>query len=228
MARLYVVATPIGNLGDITIRAIEILKTVALVACEDTRHSRPLLTHLGISVPTASCREQKADSACFRRVLAELESGHDVALITDAGTPGVSDPGSSLVRAVRAEGFEVSPIPGASAVTALFSVSGWPGRGWVFEGFLPPKGAKRTRRLTELLARGEAFLLFEGPHRIKRLVEEILAVSADVDLVVGRELTKLHEQIVADTALHIAEFLESGRIPARGEFVLLVRDGKNR
>lgn len=227
MGRLYVVATPIGNLGDMSSRALEVLGRVDRIACEDTRHSRPLLTHFGISAPLVSCRSQSATSGCTRQVLELLARGADVAYISDAGTPGVSDPGSALVREVRAAGYEIVPIPGASAVTTLLSVSGIAGRGWFFEGFLPPKGAKRKKRLVELTSRREAFVLYEAPHRIIRLFEELVEVAPHFQVVVGRELTKLHEQISTGTVVEIAKKLESGGIPVRGEFVVLVWPGKN-
>jgi len=227
MGRLYVVATPIGNLGDISERALSVLREVEAIACEDTRHSRRLLTHFGISRQLISCRSQAADGGCVRGVLDILARDADVAYISDAGTPGVSDPGSTLVREVRSAGHQVIPIPGASAVTALLSVSGIAGRGWFFEGFLPPKGAKRTRRLADLAERREAFVLYEAPHRIVRLFGELREIVPHYQTVVGRELTKLHEQIVAGSVGDIAQKLESGGIPARGEFVVLVWPGKN-
>lgn len=227
MGRLYVVATPIGNLGDISSRALDVLRGVEKIACEDTRHSRHLLTHFGISAPLLSCRSQNAAGGCVRQVLEILARDADVAYISDAGTPGVSDPGSSLVREVRAAGHEVIPIPGASAVTALLSVSGIAGRGWFFEGFLPPKGAKRTRRIAELAERREAFVLYEAPHRIIRLFEELRAEVPEFEVVIGRELSKLHEQILTGSVSEIVQNLESGVIPVRGEFVVLVWPGKN-
>lgn len=227
MGRLYVVATPIGNLGDITQRALKVLRSADAIACEDTRHSRRLLTHFGISAPLISCRNQAPGSNCLRGVLDFLGDDADVAYISDAGTPGVSDPGSTLVREVRSAGHAVIPIPGASAVTALLSVSGIAGRGWFFEGFLPPKGAKRIRRLTELAERREAFVLYEAPHRIVRLFEELREVVPRYETVIGRELTKLHEQISTGTVDEIAQKLESGGIPVRGEFLVLVWPGKN-
>lgn len=225
MAGLYVVATPIGNLGDITYRAVEILRQCHVLACEDTRHSRKLLSHLGISRPLISCHGHNADS-CLPRILNVLRDGHDVAYLSDAGTPGISDPGSSLVRGVRAEGFTVVPVPGASAVTALVSVSGFPGRGWYFEGFLPPKGQKRRTRLTELLQGSDSVVLYESPHRIQRLLEDLATVAPGCRMVVGRELTKIHEQIVAGTVEEIAAMVDNTTMPCRGEFVVVARSGK--
>lgn len=226
MAVLYIVATPIGNLGDITFRAVDVLRTVRAIACEDTRHSRKLLSHFGISCPVFSCRGQNT-ARSLPRVLGILRDGGDVAYLSDAGTPGISDPGSALVRGVRAEGIAVVPLPGPSAVTTLVSASGIAGRGWLFEGFLPPKGNKRRTRLTELVRREEAFVLYESPHRIGRLMEELRTIAAGRQVVLGRELTKIHEQIVAGTVEEIAHMVDNTDIPARGEFVVLVWTGKN-
>ena len=225
MGCLYIIATPIGNLGDITLRAVETLRSSQVIYCEDTRQSRKLLTHLGISRPTYSARGQNA-AAQIPRILQILSDGADISYISDAGTPGISDPGSRLVRAVREAGFPVSPIPGASAVTALLSVSGVAGRGWFFEGFLPPKGAKRARRLAELAARGEPYVVYESPHRIERLFAELCEVAPAFHVVVGRELTKLHEQVVSGTVEEIAGWLADGTVPIKGEFAVLVWPGK--
>ncbi len=227
MGRLYIIATPIGNLGDITYRAVETLSASRAVFCEDTRQSRKLMSHLGISLPLHSCRGQNSAS-CIPRVLQLLDDGADISYLSDAGTPGISDPGSRLVRATREAGHDVVPIPGASAVTALISVSGVAGRGWFFEGFLPPKGAKRVRRLTELAGRGDPFVLYESPHRIGKLFDELREAAAGFQVVVGRELTKLHEQIVGGTVEDVAEMLANGGIPTRGEFAVLVWTGKSR
>lgn len=157
-----------------------------------------------------------------------MASGADVAYLTDAGTPGISDPGGMLVRAAREAGHIVSPIPGPSAVTALISVSGVPSRGWLFEGFLPPKGERRVKRLAVLTERGEAFVLYESPHRIGKLFDELARVCPTWEAIIGRELTKIHEQIVAGNVASIVEMIGVGTIPARGEFVILVWPGKSR
>lgn len=227
MAGLYIVATPIGNLGDITFRAVEILRTSHTIACEDTRHSRKLLSHCGISRPLLACHSNNV-ARCTPRILELLREGHDVAYVSDAGTPAISDPGSTIVRAVREEGFPVVPVPGPSAVTALVSVSGIAGRGWFFEGFLPPKGRKRHTRLRELLERGDPVVLYESPHRFSRLVDDFLEVAPGYHAVVGRELTKIHEQIVAGTVEEIRILVDNTTIPCRGEFVVLVWSGKCR
>lgn len=227
MAVLYLVATPIGNLADITARAVEVLRNAAAVACEDTRHSRKLLSHLGISRLLISCHGRNTER-CFPRILGILHDGGDVAYISDAGTPGVSDPGSSLVRSVREAGFATIPVPGPSAVTALISVSGVAGRGWFFEGFLPPKGNKRRTRLADLVARGDPVVLYESPHRFARLIEDVKTVAPGYSLVIGRELTKIHEQIVSGTVEEIALMVDNSTIPLRGEFVVVVWSGKSR
>ena len=227
MGHLYIIATPIGNLGDITFRAVEVLRRCSAAFCEDTRQSRKLLSHLGVSLPTFSCRGQNTD-ACVPRVLEFMGRDADVCYLSDAGTPGISDPGSRLVRAVREAGHPVVPIPGASAVTALLSVSGVAGRGWFFEGFLPPKGAKRGTRIEALVARGEPFVLYESPHRIQKLAAELVKHAPECRVILGREMTKLHEQIIAGGVEEIARALEDGTIPVRGEYALLVWSGKKR
>jgi 16S rRNA (cytidine1402-2'-O)-methyltransferase len=227
MGRLYIVATPIGNLGDITFRAVETLKQATLIACEDTRQSRKLLTHLGISAPLLSCHGHN-ESRCLPRLLESLEDNADICYLSDAGTPGISDPGSRLVRAARDGGHQVIPVPGASAVTTLLSASGVAGRGWFFEGFLPPKGTKRVTRLTELAQRGEPFVLYESPHRIRKLMDELVQAAPGYSVLVGRELTKMYEQIEAFPVEEGPEKVENGVIPPRGEFVVLVWSGKKR
>ncbi|MEM5947073.1 16S rRNA (cytidine(1402)-2'-O)-methyltransferase [Spirochaetia bacterium 38H-sp] len=220
MATLYMVATPIGNLEDITYRAVRILKEVKLITCEDTRHSRKLFSHYGIDTPFSSFHSHSPDRA-IERVLDVLRSGGDVAYISDAGTPAISDPGSVLVSAVVTEGFTVLPVPGPSALAALVSVSGLTGRGFWFEGFLSPKKGKRKKRLAELLERGEAFVLYESPHRIIAMLEELAELDPVRELVIGRELTKMHEEVLRGKAGELAELLKKDN-SVRGEFSLLV------
>lgn len=227
MPCLYMVATPIGNLDDITYRAVNVLRACRVIACEDTRHTRKLLSHFGISAPTVACHGHN-EERCIPRILEYLSEDADIAYVSDAGTPGISDPGSGIVRAVRAAGYPVVPIPGATAVGALISVAGIAGRGWHFEGFLPPKGGKRLTRLTELAGRNEPFVLYESPHRIAKLMGELVAAAPGFSVVVGRELTKIYEQIVTDAVETVAEMVESGAIPRKGEFVVLVWSGKKR
>ena len=217
---LYVLATPIGNLGDITFRAIEVLKAVDVIACEDTRHTLALLTHFEIRKPLISCRAQN-ESKVAEKIIALLRDEKNVAYVSDAGTPGVSDPGEVLVTRVREEGFQISPIPGASAFASLVSVAGSGGKTITFEGFLSPSPGKRKRRLSELLSRGEAFVVYESPFRLLKLLADIADIDSERTLVVGRELTKLHEEIISKTAKEmLADF--SARDTIKGECAIFV------
>lgn len=225
MAILYVVATPIGNLGDITFRALETLKSVDVIACEDTRHTLQLLTHFGIRKPLVSCRAQN-ESFAADRVLDALKRGQDVAYASDAGTPAISDPGSVLVRIVRDAGYTVVPIPGASAFATLVSVAGLQDKSVVFEGFLSPKPGRRRSRLRELMDSGYASVVYESPFRIVKLLADVAEIDGEREIVVGRELTKLHEEIASGTAkdLH-GDF--AGRDKVLGEFSVYI-SGKKR
>jgi 16S rRNA (cytidine1402-2'-O)-methyltransferase len=225
VARLYVVATPIGNLKDITLRALEVLSSVHAVAAEDTRTTRKLLSAHGISKQLLSCHAHSEEQSA-KGIIGLLADGHDVAYASDAGTPGVSDPGKLLVRAVRDAGFEVFPIPGASAATALLSVSGHEGKSFFFEGFLSPKSGRRRKRLAELLTIDAAFLLFESPFRVLKLLEDLADLCHDRRIVIGREMTKMHEEYLSGTATELIETLSSRGVQ-RGEFALLVESGKN-
>lgn len=220
MATLYIVATPIGNLADITLRALEVLRGVDTIACEDTRHTRKLLTHFGISKPLLSCRAQNEAEAA-RKVTALLGQDRDCAYVSDAGTPGISDPGARLVEEVRNSGFPVVPIPGPSAMTALLSVAGFVGRTVTFDGFLSSRGGKRKKRIEELLAREENFILYESPHRILKVLADIAEKEPDRKLIVGREITKIHEEFVEGGAAEVAKSF-AARNSLKGEFVLLV------
>ncbi|MDT8395819.1 MAG: 16S rRNA (cytidine(1402)-2'-O)-methyltransferase [bacterium] len=216
---LYVVATPIGNLGDITRRAAEILGKVDIVAAEDTRHSRKLLAALGLSPNLLSYREHNREGA-GRKILQELSRGRDVAVITDAGTPGISDPGHHLVALCLREGITVTPVPGPCAATTLMSVSGIELTRFLFQGFLPPKAGARKETLLELAASGYPVVLYESPNRVMATLREIAAVMGDRKLVLGREITKMHEQFVRGTALEVAGGLQQHQI--RGEVTILV------
>jgi 16S rRNA (cytidine1402-2'-O)-methyltransferase len=217
---LYMVATPIGNLGDITARAVETLKNVDTVACEDTRRTLRLLTHFGIKKPLVSCRAQN-ESEAARKLLALLDEGKSVAYASDAGTPGVSDPGAVLTRIVREGGHTVTPIPGACAWIALASVAGEIGKTVIFEGFLPLKGAKRNTRLKSLMAAGCAVALYESPFRVVKLLQAIADIDDGRRVVVGRELTKVHEEIAEGTAQEVfGMFASRGKI--QGEFSVLI------
>ncbi|PYM81101.1 MAG: 16S rRNA (cytidine(1402)-2'-O)-methyltransferase [Candidatus Rokuibacteriota bacterium] len=219
---LYVVATPIGNLEDVTLRALRVLREADLIACEDTRRTRALLTHFGISTPTMSYfeRNQRRQGP---RLLGLLREGRTLALVTDAGTPGISDPGFQLVRDARAAGIPVVPVPGPSAVTAALSVAGVPASPFVFEGFLPIKPGRRRRRLRVLCEARMPVVLYESPHRIAVTLEAIREVFGEVELLVARELTKKFEEVTTGPpAAHLARLAGAG---GRGEFTLVIPGG---
>jgi 16S rRNA (cytidine1402-2'-O)-methyltransferase len=226
MATLYIIGTPIGNLGDITFRAVETLKAVDIVAAEDTRESGKLLAHLGIKKRMISCRARNEEKSA-PGVVKLLDEGKDLAYVSDAGTPAVSDPGSLLVNAVLSGGHAVVPIPGPSALSTLFSVAGIPGKGVFFEGFLPIKPGKRKKRLAELLEREETFVLFESPYRILKLLGELAELENDREVVVGREMTKAHEEFLRGSVQEVLIDLE-GRTIIKGEMSVLVSGQKNR
>jgi 16S rRNA (cytidine1402-2'-O)-methyltransferase len=219
---LFVVATPLGNLGDITARALEVLRSAALVACEDTRRTRGLLSHFGIHPPRViSCHgfnERRQASP----ILAELRAGHDVALVSDGGTPGVSDPGAVVVDAALAEGLRVSPIPGPSAVAAAMSVCGLPAGGFVFAGFLPPRSGARRKAVEALAGHAVPLVLFEAPHRVAACVADLRDLLGDRPVTLLREATKLHEEVRRTTLEELAVSLKEGTVPPRGEFTLVV------
>ncbi len=220
MGDLYIVATPIGNLEDMTFRAVEILKNVDIIACEDTRQSKKLLNHYGISKHLISCRARNEVNSSSG-IVKLLKEGKDIAYISDAGTPGISDPGSILVRAARDNGFNTIPIPGASAQTALASIGGFKGKSVHFEGFLPQKQGKRKKRLRELLDREEAFAVYESPYRIEKLMKELTEAEPERKLIVGREMTKMHEQYIEGDSKTILEMLGKDII-IKGKFAILV------
>ena len=216
---VYLVATPIGNLEDITERALRVLRECDLIACEDTRRTGRLLLHLGIKKPLLSYHEHnemRRSGELARRALA----GARVAVVPDAGTPGVSDPAYRVVRAAIEAGVQVFPVPGASSVLAALTVSGLPTDRFVFEGFLPPKGRRRIHKIEALLGEERTVVLFESPHRIARLVSEISTIAPMRPLAFAREITKLHEEILRDTAQGLADSLRDKKI--RGECVLLI------
>ena len=225
MSELFIVATPIGNLGDITYRAIETLKSVDYVAAEDTRHTLQLLNHFEIKKTMISCRAQN-EAEVSKKIIALLEEGKSVAFASDAGTPGISDPGAVLVSEVRKAGFNVVPIPGASAFATLVSVAGTGGKTIIFEGFLSPKSGRRKNRVKELLLTGAAFVLYESPYRIVKLLQDIADIESERNVVVGRELTKLHEEIVEGSAAEVLENFAS-RSKILGEFAIFVAGNKN-
>ncbi len=218
---LYIVATPIGNLDDLSLRAIATLKAVELVAAEDTRHSRQLLRHHGIDTPLLSCHEHN-EVARSREILDRLEAGGDVALISDAGTPLISDPGYRLVRAARERGLEVSPIPGASSVMAALSAAGLPTESFHFAGFLAPKAAQRAARLRRLRDVGATLVLFESGRRIESLLAQVSEIFPRRRCVVAKELTKLHERFLEGSADELRARFAADDSLRRGEFVVLI------
>jgi 16S rRNA (cytidine1402-2'-O)-methyltransferase len=219
---LYVVATPIGNLGDITLRALETLRGVDLVACEDTRHARHLLDHHGIKIPTLALHQHNENEAADKLVRL-LGEGKAVALISDAGTPGVSDPGARTVAAVRAAGFRVVPLPGPNAAIAALSAAGLADPHFLFVGFLPAKVGARRTAIQALGGVDAALVFYEAPHRVMETVAELVELlEPQRDIVIARELTKLFEQIVRMPLADAPAWLAADANHQRGEFVLVV------
>lgn len=224
LGTLFVVATPIGNLADVTLRALEVLRAVPLIAAEDTRHTHRLLERHGVSTRTTSYHARSGPGRAAA-LLDHLRGGADLALVTDAGTPGVSDPGGKLVAAWIREGGTIAPIPGASAVLAAVVGSGVAGPRWAFEGFLPRTGRERRDRLARVAADDRATVLFEAPGRVAATLADLAAACGpDRPGAVCRELTKLHETIERGPLAELAAAAADGRIPARGEFALVVGD----
>ena len=216
---LYVVATPIGNLEDITLRALRVLREVDLIACEDTRRTRALLSHFGIHAPVTSYFEGNKLTK-GQALVRTLTEGQSVALVTDAGTPGISDPGFLLVRAARDTGIVVVPVPGPSAVITALSVAGTPADRFVFDGFLPVKPGRRLHRLEALRTLEMTIVCYESPHRILASLEAAGQVFGDVEIVVARELTKQFEEIVRGTPARLREHFAGSQV--RGEFTLVI------
>lgn len=218
---LFVVATPIGNLEDITVRALRILREVAVIAAEDTRRTAHLLTKYGITTPTTSLHahnERQKSSA----LIARLRAGENVALVSDAGTPTVSDPGSHLIAEAIAQGVTVEPVPGPNAAVTLLSAAGWATDSFIFLGFPPTRAKDRSSWFNRLRDARTTVIFYEAPHRIVRTLEETLQLIGDVPAVVGRELTKAHEELVRGP---ISAILER-RFPARGEFTVALDVGR--
>ncbi len=219
---LYVVATPIGNLADLSLRAIHVLSLVDAVACEDTRHSAPLLHHLGLDKPLLAVHEHNEREAAGD-VLTRLARGERVAYISDAGTPAVSDPGAALVAAAQAAGYRCIPLPGASSALAALSVAGDAvGAGFVFTGFLPTRGAERAQALKALAASDDTQVLFEAPHRIESLLQGLAEVCGERRVTLCRELTKQFETVLTLPASALPAWLAGDTNRLRGEFVLVV------
>ena len=223
---LYVVATPIGNLADISLRALHVLGQVDAVACEDTRHTQQLLRAYGLERPGSKLLavHQHNEAEASQHVMARLAQGERVAYVSDAGTPAISDPGARLVAAVRQAGFRVLPLPGASSVTTALSASGMTGEdGFVFSGFLPNKSGERERAVQTLAQESRAVVLLEAPHRIEALAQA-LSVLGERRITVGRELTKQFEQIETLAAQDLPAWLAEKPDRQRGEFVLVLHD----
>ncbi len=219
---LYVVATPIGNLQDITLRALDTLKSVDAIAAEDTRHTSGLLSHFGISKKLIAVHEHNERQSADK-LLAQLYTGDNIALVTDAGTPGISDPGAVVVDLVRKAGVKVTPIPGASAVIAALSASGIAQNGFLFYGFLPASGAARRKTLEALKAQAVTLVFYEAPHRILECIADLsLVLGAERRITFARELTKTFETIYSCNLGDAVAWLNADTNQQRGEFVLLV------
>jgi 16S rRNA (cytidine1402-2'-O)-methyltransferase len=216
------VATPIGNLGDMTFRAVETLKSVDVVACEDTRRTLKLLTHFGIRAPLVSCRSAN-EAFAAKKVIAALDAGKSAAYCSDAGTPALSDPGAALAGLAARAGHTVVPVPGASAFAALLSVAGAGGKTVIFEGFLSPRDGRRRSRLKELLDMESAFVIYESPFRILKLLSDVAELEKDRFVCVGREMTKLHEEYLRGTASEVLDVL-SERSEQLGEFAVFAAE----
>ncbi len=225
--QLYVVATPIGNLNDISLRALEVLQQVALIAAEDPRHSQKLLAHFNINTPLTALHEHN-EIKRSHDILSQLLQGKEIALITDAGTPLISDPGFYLVREARAEGVTVTPIPGPTALITALSVSGLPVDRFVFEGFPPAKPIKRQHYLQTLREEMRTLIFYESPHRIMHLLTDLAAIfGADRYVVIARELTKLYETIHGDQVQQLRQWLAAQPQQQQGEFVVIVQGAKH-
>jgi 16S rRNA (cytidine1402-2'-O)-methyltransferase len=216
---LYVVATPIGNLEDITLRALRVLKEVNRIAAEDTRHTQTLLNHYGITTPLTSYHEHNERSK-VRSLIERLARGENIALVSDAGTPAISDPGYRLVGAAIRENLSVVPIPGACAALAVLSASGLPSDRFAFEGFLPAAKQERKNKLQALKGETRTMIFYEAPHRLKESLEDLLQIFGDREISIGREMTKLHEEFLRGAVS--AVLLQLAERDVKGELTLIV------
>ena len=217
---MYIVSTPIGNLGDITFRAVDILKKTSYIAAEKVSHTKKLLTHYQIDATCLSFREENRVRSADE-IIRLIQSGHDVALVSDAGTPGVSDPGQYLTERCIASGISVMPIPGASSALCALTKSGFPSDQFVFLGFLPRKGKKRSEILAELAGDKRTTIIFESPQRVKKTLSDMDEHIEERPIALCRELTKVHEECLRGTPRELIEVIE-GREPLKGEVVLVV------
>ncbi len=218
--QLFIVATPIGNLEDITQRALRVLREVDLIACEDTRHTRKLLNRFGIDKPAISYHEHN-EQARAERLCALVESGKSIALVSDAGSPLINDPGYRIVKAAIERGLSVVPVPGPAAFVAGLTAAGLPTDQFFFAGFLPARTSARRAKLTELAALRATLIFYEAPHRIATTLKDALAVFGNREAVVARELTKLHEEFVRGRLNELADHFSTTKT-ARGEMVLMI------
>jgi 16S rRNA (cytidine1402-2'-O)-methyltransferase len=220
---LYVVATPIGNLGDLSPRALDTLRAVAAICAEDTRHTRQLLSHYGVEKALIALHEHN-EAGLAERIVIRLQAGESLALVSDAGTPLVSDPGFRLVAAARAAGIKVSPIPGPSALIAALSVAGLPSDRFAFEGFLPAKAGARRERLAALASESRTLLFYESSHRIEEtLADAVAVIGADRPAAIAREMTKLFETVLSGTLGELHARVAADADQRKGEFVLLIQ-----
>jgi 16S rRNA (cytidine1402-2'-O)-methyltransferase len=217
---LYIVATPIGNLEDITLRALRVLKEVDLIAAEDTRHTRILLDHYDIRIPLTSYHEHN-ERAKAQSLIARLLGGENIALVSDAGTPAISDPGYRLIVEAISAGIRVIPLPGASALAAALSASGLPSDRFAFEGFLPAKKLERKTKLQELRQDHRTLIFYEAPHRLSESLQDMLEILGDRQIAVGRELSKVHEEFLRGTVSEVMAGLADHEI--KGEVTVVVR-----
>jgi 16S rRNA (cytidine1402-2'-O)-methyltransferase len=218
---LYLVATPIGNLEDITHRAVRVLSEVDLIACEDTRHSRKLLNHYGIKAKTISYHEHNEPQRAAE-LLKLIREGLDVAIIADAGTPGISDPGFKIVRLAVEEGFRVVPVPGPTALVSALVASGLPSDEFFFGGFLPARSSKRRERLAELANIPSTLIFYEAPHRLIASLKDAHAILGEREAAIARELTKLHEEVLRGRLSVLPKLFSETRNEPRGEMVLII------
>mgnify|MGYP006280009609 CR=1 FL=1 len=219
---LHIVATPIGNLGDVTLRALDVLRDVDRIACEDTRRTRKLLAHHGIRTPLMAYHDHNEDRAS-RELVERLLAGENVALVTDSGTPLISDPGYRLVSLAVSEGIDVVPVPGPSAAIAALSAAGLPPHPFVFAGFLPRKSGARRRRIEELGEIGATIVLYESPHRVQKTLVDLAEVLGERRAAVCRELTKVHEEFLRGTLPELASTAADRRL--KGEIVIVIEPG---
>lgn len=220
---LFIVATPIGNLDDITLRAVDVLRSVGIVAAEDTRRSAVLLAHIGARPRKLLSLHDHNEAERSKQLITLLQQGHSVALVSDAGTPLISDPGFDLIRRVRAEGIDVVPIPGASALTAVLSVSPLPIERFMFEGFLPSRDGARRKRLEELTRAPIAVVFFEAARRMRSTLDDLRDIAgASRELLIAKELTKVHERIEVGAIGALVERLQQDAMFERGEFVCVL------